>query len=60
MVTEKGDIAHAGVTKFTLQAAIKSDSTAKASLPKKEDAIAKGTNAVKQMRATTHPRASKN
>lgn len=60
MVTEKGDIAHAGVTKFTLQAAIKSDSTAKASVPKKEDAIAKGTNAVKQMRATTHPRASKN
>jgi type IV pilus assembly protein PilM len=60
MVTEKGDIAHAGVTKFTLQAAIKPDSTAKASLPKKEDAIAAGTNAVKQMRATTHPRASKN
>jgi len=59
MVTEKGDIAHAGVTKFTLQAAIKSDSTAKASLPKKEDAIATGANAVKQMRATTHPRPPK-
>jgi type IV pilus assembly protein PilM len=59
-ITEKGDIAHTGVTKFTLQAAIKSDSTSKAAaLPKNEDAIAKGANAVKQMRASTRPQVGK-
>ncbi|MFH1010488.1 MAG: type IV pilus assembly protein PilM [bacterium] len=50
-VTEKGDIAHTGVTKFTLQASIKSLSPQKAAPPAKEDAIARGTQAVRHARA---------
>jgi len=49
-VTEKGDIANTTVTKFTLQATVKSLSPPKTAPPAKDDAIARGTRAVRQAR----------
>jgi type IV pilus assembly protein PilM len=50
-VTEKGEIANTGVTKFTLTAEIKSASAEIPASPEKEDLIAQGTRAVRQARA---------
>jgi type IV pilus assembly protein PilM len=50
-VTEKGEIAHTGVTKFTLQSTIKSLTPAKPTTPQREDAVAAGARAVRSARA---------
>lgn len=50
-ITEKGEIAQTGVTKFTVGAAIIAASEDMLTSPKKEDAIAKGVQAVRQARA---------
>lgn len=50
-VTEKSEIAHSGVTKFTLEARVTGTSQKEPETPTKQDAIAQGTRAIKEARA---------